>query len=337
MDLSEKLSILKEVMQALIFKSRTPLIVSWHLTYRCNLRCRYCGFCENKVEELDTRSILNIINELALCGTKLIVLTGGEPFLREDLSEIIEFCKTKKLFVSINSNGTLIKEQIRKLRKVDAIKLSLDGPKHINDFIRGTGVHDKVIEAIQICKNEGLEVNISTVISKHNIDYIQYIIDIAKEYKVGIYFQPADQNCSGDSSKDINSELASESHFKEVINFLIKEKSRGNKLIKNSLAGLEYFCHWPKERKIFCLMRLISCFISADGKIFICDMFPSFRKYLIPIFPNFRKSFHRLLLPYNCGRCWCPSPLNLNLLCGLRLKGVIESYKTLFADRKSSG
>ena len=240
MNFLDLIYISKSVLLALAIKKRTPLIVSWHITYRCNLRCRYCGFWENSMEELDTQSVFKIIDQLASSGTKFIIFTGGEPLLRQDLSEIIEYCKLKDIYVSINSNGVLIKEQFHKIKQVDSIKLSLDGSMEINDSVRGFGAYDKVIEALRICKDNGIDTSITTVISSSNVSYIMQILEIAKKYQVGVYFKPADKNNCGNNKNDILSEVPDINKYKKAIRLLIESKAKGNDLIKNSIRGLEY-------------------------------------------------------------------------------------------------
>ncbi len=329
MNFLEKLDVFTKAFSALVFKRKIPLIVSWHLTYRCNLRCKYCGFWENEIKELDTARIFSIIDELAACGNKLISFTGGEPSVRDDLPEIIEYCKSKGIFVSVNSNGVLAKGQIHKIRKADSIKLSLDGPARINDAVRGEGVHDRVIEAIGICKENGMDVNITTVISKWNILSIPYILKVASQYNVGVYFKPANQNSCGSDKKDISFELPERGEYKKVIDFLIESKIKGNRLIRNSVSGLRHLYRWPEPARISCLMGLISCYIDPEGKVSICDMFPHAEKYLVPVKNGFKKTFRDLYLPYQCNQCWCPSYLEVNLLKSLKLRGIVDMYRSL--------
>jgi len=317
MNFLEKLNIGYKVLQGVIFRKKFPLVVGWNITYRCNLQCKYCQFWEEKSEELSLENVLCMITELAVCGIKLISFSGGEPLLREDLPEIINFCKSKKIYVSINSNGTLIKQRIKEIHNIDAIKLSLDGPRHINDAIRGLGVHDKVIEAIEICKKENIKVDIVTVISKDNISHIPYVLEVAGKHSIGVYFQPADENHFSNRDKREHV-ICDEEDFKEIINFLIGKKLGGNKFINNSITGLKHLYYWPKSRKMPCLRRLFSCDIEPDGRIFICDDFPNHQKYLVSIKSTFKETFNNLSLPHPCRQCWTASLVEFNLMASFR-------------------
>jgi len=328
MNLLEKLDVAQKVLQTIVFKKRFPLAVGWDITYRCNLQCKYCGAWEKKVKELDTKTVLSVIDDLSTMGTKVMKFSGGEPLLREDLGEIIDFCKRKKMRVLINSNGTLFEKEFWKIIKADEVEISLDGPRDIHDAIRGRGVHDKVIKAIEICKDANMNLVLCTVISKFNISHIPYMLDIAKKYKIGIYFQPADQNLSTNSCKDIRSLFSpDEKDYKKVINFLIEEKLKGYEFISHSITGLKHLYHWPNHRNIGCLVSRLIFSIQPDGKTFICSGFPNYQEYLTPVSANIKESFDNLSLPHCCEECWCSSLSEINLLKNLKMDSILSMWK----------
>ncbi len=328
MNFIEKLNISGKVLLARIVKRKIPLAVSFNVTYRCNLQCKYCRYREREVRELSTKEIFRLIEELSCSGVRCITFTGGEPFMREDLGDIIKFCQKKNVLNTINSNGTLVKAMIEKIKGINNIQISLDGPRHINDAIRGPGVHDKVIEAIEICKKENIKVNIVTVISRNNISHIPYVLEVAKKHNVGVYFQPADQNLSGDASKDI-ALIPKESDYKKVITYLINKKLQGCTTVNTSLSGLKHLYHWPKPKKIFCSVSLCHFFIEPDGKIFICDAFPHYQNFLIPVKQNLKESFNSLSFPHSCEECWGSSMVEFNLTGNFKLDSIFNVWKRL--------
>ena len=115
MDLKTKIASLGIALKSSILKKKTPLAVRLQLTDRCNLRCLYCDLWKNPRDELDTTKILNLLQELKVAGTKRISLSGGEPLLREDIGDIIEFAKKLDISVSMNSNGSLVKKKISEI------------------------------------------------------------------------------------------------------------------------------------------------------------------------------------------------------------------------------
>ncbi|MDD5560795.1 MAG: radical SAM protein [Candidatus Omnitrophica bacterium] len=331
MNFLDRIPIYWKAAKAVISRRKVPLITVLHITYRCNLSCRYCGYHERKTGELGTDKLLSLIDEFYRLGTRFIVISGGEPLLRDDLGQVIKSCKNKRMFVSMNSNGIFVKQRIGEIKSIDRLKLSLDGPKEINDRVKGEGTYDKVIEAIEACKRENLKVSLTTVISKYNVfsAHLAHILDIAKEYNIEVSFQPADQTHCGNIGKDISSDLPAAAAFREAVSFLIKEKSKGNNRIINSLAGLRHLYHWPCPRKIPCLVSLFSTFLSPDGKIFICDMFPGSQNYLVTAGQNLKITLDNLQLPCSCQHCWSASTIDFNLLLGPRLSRILESRNGL--------
>lgn len=330
MNLIEKIHISQKVLQAIYLKKRMPLLVEWNITYRCNLSCEYCGVNRIQMKELETKQIFQMIDELATLGTRFINFSGGEPLLRDDLSQIIDYCCLKKIIVSIKSNGTLVKKQFHKIKKAAEIQFSLDGPKEINDSLRGQAVHDKVMEAISVCKSEGMKVTLSTVISKNNLDHIFYLLDVAEKQKIGVCFQPIDQSLSTDCDKDINSLFSPDvKEYKRVISNLIRKKNEGFAFINNSIEGLRHLYHWPDNHKISCLARLLLCNIRPDGKIFICDMFPEYQNFLEGDNGNLVDSFERLALPHKCEQCWSGGMVEFNLISKFNPATLLGLWKRI--------
>ncbi len=314
-------------MGALVFRRRTPLIVGWNITYRCNLRCKYCGVCDIQSEELDTDKCFRIIDEMKSLGTRFISFSGGEPLLREDLGRLIDRCGQRDMRVSVNSNGALAVERFELIRKAGEIQFSFDGPKHINDALRGPGVHDGVIEAVARCRRDGLTVNLGVVISQLNLKHLDYVLDVAKEFQAGVNFQPMDRSLSTNCRQDIDSAFSPDSNeYREAIEDLIRKKSAGNSRINASIDGLRHLQRWPDDEKLFCLASLLHCNVLPDGKIFFCDMFPHFQQYAEPAESGFAEAFKRLRPPGPCERCWSSGMVELNLLGSLKFSALIGMY-----------
>ena len=94
---------------------RTPRTVDIDLTARCNLRCRYCYFFDNPAVEyhdLPTEEWLRFFDELGRCAVMDVCLAGGEPFIREDLPELLEGIVRNRMRFNILSNGGLITDEI---------------------------------------------------------------------------------------------------------------------------------------------------------------------------------------------------------------------------------
>ena len=112
-----------------VFRSR-PYFAHLAFTHRCNLRCRFCHIQEEKMEELDAAGMKRIIDRLDHLGIAVLsICGGGEPLLRNDFAELLNYATAKGMYTKITSNGTLSTAKYRELLAsgVSEIAISLDG------------------------------------------------------------------------------------------------------------------------------------------------------------------------------------------------------------------
>ncbi|MFH1397109.1 MAG: radical SAM protein [Candidatus Omnitrophota bacterium] len=160
------------------------------LTYRCQLDCVHCGvklnFDPAKVE-LNTGEVKEVLRQARRIGVYFVVFFGGEPFLRQDIMEIIEYAAELGIMVSISTNGLLLNRQILdKLRKcgVSFLNISLDSSNHqIHDRLRKcAGSFQEAMNSVEEGVAAGVNIIISTYATKENIQSrdIERIIGLAK-------------------------------------------------------------------------------------------------------------------------------------------------------------
>lgn len=312
----------------IFFNKRIPFVVGWAITNRCNLRCDYCGADKKDGQELDTDSIVRIINELHHLGTKYIFFTGGEPLLRDDIETIIGHCKKKSIRAMLNTNGLLVKDKIAVIKKVDTVTLSLDGPKEIHNRIRGLDSYDSVIEAASLIRNENIPLCFSAVLSKYNLGCIDFLIGTAKKFGTTIRFQPASLCLLFSDEKN---PLAPEQHeFQQAMRYIMMlKKGREYKTIRNSLVVLEHFCRVLWHQKINnCASGRISCRIQSDGKMSRCNRNLEDGTDVVSV--GVKKAFFSLSNSPCAGYC-CANRLELNYLLHLNPDAVINViYQALF-------
>lgn len=170
---------------------QAPRILTFMMTYRCNLRCTMCwqwgeqGLFhelskEHEIQQLDLATLRSVIEDVAKDGTG-VFLWGGEPFLHRDIMPFVEFIKSKGMYCSINTNGTYLPRDSRRLTDlgVDAIMVSVDGPREVHDRIRGMqGSFQKIadgVKAIREARNGNgrkPEIVVNTTISPGNQDVL---------------------------------------------------------------------------------------------------------------------------------------------------------------------
>jgi len=157
-----------------------------HLTARCNLRCIHCyaGSGPQEREELSDGRIRSIIDELAGRGGRAITFSGGEPLLRSNWREILEYA-ADRLTVTLNTNGTLVRSaEAAFLARLDPyIQVSLDGPDgSVHDPIRGNGSFDATVRGIRALQDAGLggRIIVSMTLMKRNIRAAPAMLDFVQ-------------------------------------------------------------------------------------------------------------------------------------------------------------
>jgi radical SAM protein with 4Fe4S-binding SPASM domain len=156
--------------------------IEFKVTNRCNLYCKHCGQSShfNAEETLNTADIKYIIDKISKLEAETLLITGGEPLMRKDIKELLPYIKEKFTgSIDMITNGTLIdKETAELLRKcLHSISISIDGyDKKSCEFIRGTGVYEKIMTAIKLLKEVGFTKDtliltmVATVQNYRNID-----------------------------------------------------------------------------------------------------------------------------------------------------------------------
>src|SRR4030043_738842 len=144
----------------------------WHITDKCNLRCKHCYHEDYREEGLPTSQLVKIaahlsdaVREWGKIGS--FSITGGEPFTRkDDVFELLSFLETRSEIghIDILSNGTLIDDRIiaelLKFNKLRRIQLSLEGLEETNDKIRGAGSFKVITEKIKALNSSGLKTSV---------------------------------------------------------------------------------------------------------------------------------------------------------------------------------
>lgn len=309
MNLETKFAFLKSIIQVKFLAQRIPLIASWHLINRCNRRCKYCFRWEMASEEMTKEEIFKVIDELEKMGTRVIIFSGGEPLLRDDIGEIINYSRSKKIFTGLTTNGDLVERKIGEIKNLNMLKLSLDGPQQIHDFLRGEGSYDKVMEAIRAAKKIGMPVKLNTTLTKYNIEAIDFLLGKAAELNTQVKFQPVSHVHA--MGRDISALLPGEDKYKETISRLIRLKKH-NPYIINSVSALKYLYTLPQSKKINCYAGRIICCIGADGNVAPCSATRDRFNSNNCLTTTFMDAFNKLPPIFSCNGCWCTSTLELN-------------------------
>jgi len=242
--------------------------MSWEITSRCPSDCIYCGRQqESPGEELDTAGAISLIEQAVEVGCIRISLTGGEPFLRDDLPDILSACSDAGIEVNINTSGIGAAEKIKDLKGIGSITISLDGLEDINDSIRGKGAFKEAMMAVSAGRDAGIPVSLLCVLSGKNLDSLPEFLDFIKKEKLPTGFQPADQKLL--RGKGENPIAPDPDALKKAIEFLLEEKKK-NIYIDSPGRLLRHFKQYPESDPLPCAGGFIFCRVDPQGHIWRC-------------------------------------------------------------------
>lgn len=321
-----KIFIARSLLKAKFFKRRAPLITGWCLTNRCNWSCGYCGREFYAQTELNTRQVCAIIDELSAMGAYAVSFTGGEPFLREDIGEIVDYTKKKGIRVSIMSNGSFIPQRINEIKNMDFLTISYDGPQEIHDIQRQEGTYQYVVRAVEAAKERNMRLNLHTVLTVHNIDRIDSILAFAKVFNIATNFAVIEAAPLSKKER-IKTLFPPREKFRKAIRFLISEKRKGNKNIGNTLSGLTHLYGWPEQKKISCCAGKIYSRIESNGDLYPCGNLILGNNPPNCVAMGFKNAFERLRTE-NCKECWCDTRVEMNNIYSLKLGSILDLNRT---------
>ncbi len=172
-------------------KDKKPVVV-WNMTQRCNLKCVHCYAHavepSNHKDPISTNQAKVIIDDLAQFGAPVMLFSGGEPLVREDLVDLAKYATSKGMRAVISTNGTLItKAKARELKEVGLsyVGISLDGAEAVHDQFRGVpGSYKLALKGVENCQAEGLKVGLRFTINKRNAAEIPHLFDLIEQLEV---------------------------------------------------------------------------------------------------------------------------------------------------------
>jgi len=291
-----------------------PYHVQWLITQECNYRCRGCNVWRNKqkIEELNTEEVKKGLDILRKLGVIEIVFSGGNPLLRKDIDEIIEY-SSKYFLTTIYDNGSTALEKINALRTVDFVAISLDSlNEKKNDYVKGVpGSWKKAMDAIVQLNDEGISVGVSPTISQFNIDemidFTKYFVNLGIPVWYCLYWYdlPKKGQLFKIGKKVDEFEIVDRKKFVEVCDSLLemKKKYEGIFITGRTLEALKHLFLY-EERTWKC--RALQSFFMVDpqGRVAGCHLRkPATSIFELPEVWN-SENFHELRCTYErCTRC----------------------------------
>ena len=166
-------------------------VVVWNCTRQCNLHCIHCyasATNRKSAEEMDTMAGKAFVRDLADFGVPVILFSGGEPLLRQDLFELASLARERGTRIALSTNGTLITEAVAgEISRVGfaEVGISLDGIGLNNDRFRGqNGAYEAALKGIRNCVARGLRISLRLTVTRFNYQEIPAIFQLIEDEKV---------------------------------------------------------------------------------------------------------------------------------------------------------
>ncbi len=286
-----------------MIKSRfgpTPLWVMLYLTRRCNLSCKYCYTKDNSAPELDTIQIYRVIDKLQSLGCSVVGLFGGEPTLRRDLPEIVNYAYKKGMITHLSTNGTMLTlPYIEKLARagLDIFNLSIDSVYEYDVSHKDYTTQKKVLsDLIEMRKEYGFEINAAFVLSRMNYDIAVNTVKLMHKNKIPIAIALITRNTGNPKAKQDENLFFKTPEDKRnlyrVLDELIEMKKKRYAIINS----IRYFSDSKKHvdgkyNDWNCIAGKYTFSVESNGEFQICSGLPSEKVSIFDIDKDYYKRF----------------------------------------------
>ncbi|MDS4013295.1 MAG: heme d1 biosynthesis radical SAM protein NirJ [Candidatus Accumulibacter sp.] len=234
-------------------------VVIWNLIRRCNLTCRHCYSISADKDfpgELTTDEVCSVMDDLRRFRVPVLILSGGEPLLRNDLFAIARRAKGMGFYLALSSNGTLIDAaNIAQIADCDFdyVGISLDGigPTH-DRFRRLPGAFDAALAGIRLCRDRGLKIGVRFTLTQDNAHDLPRLLDLVDDEGINrFYFSHLNYAGRGNTNRRDDAQhrltrwamdLLFARCAEHVQRGIHKEFTTGN----NDADGV-YFLHWVER------------------------------------------------------------------------------------------
>jgi mycofactocin radical SAM maturase len=239
------------------------------VTYACNLSCIHClsDAGKKRADELTTDECKQVIDAASAMKVFQFNIGGGEPFMRPDFIDLMDYAHSKEIVTCISTNGTLIDDEVsqRLDNRLVYIQVSLDGATpDSNDPIRGKGSFKKVMRALECLRKCDIEVSINCVLTRRSFPELDKMVALAADFGAKLRvsrFRPSGRGL--DAWSDLNIEKSHMLAFSEWLSQHLGVST-----------GDSFFSISTEERRSLglnmCGACKLTCCISPEGNLYPC-------------------------------------------------------------------
>jgi len=261
--------------------NHAPFFVTVMVTHRCNLSCRICpykgndfpmnrnfqAYCSSNMhDEIDASSWFRVIDNLKKNGIRLVVFTGGEPLLKEDVFQIASYARDSGLFTILSTNGTLIDDSNARLvsSNFDSTTISFYGMDETHDFHTSEGAFEKASKAALSLSKTGHSAGAAYILTNRNIKEFEKFSVHGREKGISyIRFHPVHYD------KEL---IPSREEYQEFYNRFMLLKKQNPSFFVDHAFFIESFQKRLCEHVCPSLKMQIS--VSPDGRLLSCCTYP---------------------------------------------------------------
>lgn len=252
-----------------------PLTIFMELTKQCNLNCKHCFRDNNDSKNLCTDDWFYIIDQLYDYGVCSVKITGGEPFLRTDLKNILQYLDHYAIDYIVFTNGFFIEDNIdwlKELTHLKCIRVSIDGTEKINDIIRGAGSWERAISSIFLLEKHCIPCEINYTITKQNYKDLPGLSKELRKRGINSIIHTGFIKYAGNAKENIEQCFISNQEIYQV-SHVIKNYQK----VYSNISDL--YLLKPIYYEIFrstygCPAGRISMTIKQDGTVIPCGILP---------------------------------------------------------------
>lgn len=276
-----------------------PKWIAWEITRRCNLSCVHCRSSSELVAkdhpDFSFKQATSVLDDIASYASPVVVLSGGEPLLRDDVFDIARYGTDKGLRMCLATNGTLVtKETCTSIKKAEIkmVSLSIDGAtaETHDNFRNQEGAFAGAMEAIRLFNENNIPFLVNSSFTLRNRHEIPEIYKLVKGLGASAWYMfmivPTGRG------EDIMEELIPEDIYDEILEWHYQVEKQENELLMRPTCAPHYYrtvrqkakeegSKFERRNLKFstggskgCLAGQLICLIDVDGEVLPCSYFP---------------------------------------------------------------
>lgn len=259
-----------------------PIGLTYIVTRGCRRFCRYCfanTTYPKKEELISFDKIRQIIDEAYVLGIRSLNISGGEPFLRPDIIEVLEYMLDKGMYVTVSTKESLSEDIVRRLKNagLNDMQVSLDSskPETANLLVGVENYFDEIITTIRLLIEYGIKVHINCVITAYNIKHIPDLLDFLDMLGTSEVALSPYTRSLGRHSDDLFPSADDQLWLNSIISQL-REKHKKLKIIPDDPPSIlnEFSNDEKMPQRTGCSVGVVGFIILPNGEVTVCERVP---------------------------------------------------------------